>query len=107
MGTAAFEPFARRLFIAFDMDNDGLVHKKWMQINFNDFAEYSDILRKGCQRDRAYLSFRMFDVAKRGYITRNQVSALLRDYLRAWQSLANAPVCKPSFACSFSDDRER
>lgn len=39
--------FSDRLFASFDMDNDQVVQSLIIQINFNDFVEYMDILKNG------------------------------------------------------------
>jgi hypothetical protein len=38
-------------------------------INFQDFAEYIDILRHGSPMEKALISFRMIDTKRLGYFT--------------------------------------
>ena len=97
LGLRIAEPFTNRIFASFDIDNDGLVVDVLIKINFNDFVEYSDILRNGSLRSKAFLSFRMIDVAKAGFITRHNFMMFLKDFLWAWSAITNVPICKPLF----------
>lgn len=53
-----------------------------------------DILRNGSLRSKSFLSFRMIDVQKRGFLTRRDFMTFLKDFLCAWSCITNIAICK-------------
>ena len=54
--------FSKRLFNSFDIDIDGKVLSSSMQISFQDFVEYMEILKTRDSKHKARISYRLIDV---------------------------------------------
>jgi hypothetical protein len=93
LGLRTAELFSDRLFASFDLDDDNVVLSRQMQINFEDFVEYMDILKNGKESDKAYISFRMIDVRRAQRFNKKDFKGFMNEFLHSWSAITNMPIC--------------
>ena len=84
--------FSDRLFNSFDIDKDGKVKITCIQISFQDFLEYMEVLKSGSEKHKAKISFWLIDVKNKDKVDIEDFKQFLDDYFRSWSSITNSAI---------------